>query len=86
MFVGQRKGPGGVAGWRGEQLLAASVLGLGTEEVAVAAASAQHQGHQRWYFRKLMATCSLFQDLDSSGGIDSNMELIPQEELILRRN
>ncbi len=45
MFVGKRKGPGGVAGWRGEQLLAASVLSLGTEEVAVAAASAQQTSH-----------------------------------------
>ncbi len=51
MFVGERKGPGGVAGWRGEQLLAASVfLSLGTEEVAVAAASAQQQSSKGGIF------------------------------------
>jgi hypothetical protein len=32
----------------------------------------------RWYFRKLIGTAgSLFHGIDSSGGINSAMELIP---------
>jgi Na+/H+-dicarboxylate symporter len=32
----------------------------------------------RWYFRKLMATGSLFLGINSSGGIHSAIELIPR--------
>ncbi len=32
---------------------------------------------QRWYFKKLESTGSLFLGIDPSGGIDSDMELIP---------
>ncbi len=38
---------------------------------------------QRWYFGKLMATGSLFLDIDSLGGIDSVMELIPRRNWFL---
>jgi hypothetical protein len=31
---------------------------------------------QRWYFRKIMAACSLFLGIDSSGGIVSAIKLI----------
>ncbi len=42
---------------------------------------------QRWYFRKLMATGSLFLCIYSSGGIDSAMELIPcQNQFLVYEN
>ncbi len=34
---------------------------------------------QRWYFRKLITIGSLFLGMDSSGGINSAVELIPSE-------
>jgi hypothetical protein len=37
---------------------------------------------QRWYFRKLMATGSLFLGIDSSGGIDSVMKIDASPESI----
>jgi hypothetical protein len=38
---------------------------------------------QRLYFKKLMATGSLFLGIDSSGGIDSVMALIPRRNRFL---
>ncbi len=37
----------------------------------------------RMYFRKLMAIGSLFLGIDSSGGIDYAMELIPRRNIVL---
>ncbi len=41
------------------------------------------KGNQRWYFRKIMATASLFLGIDSPGGIDCDVELIPRRNRFL---
>jgi hypothetical protein len=41
------------------------------------------KGNQRWYFRKIMATACLFLGIDSPGGIDYDVELIPRRNRFL---